>query len=79
MMLQRCGGCGGKYVIGLLRCPVAGCGVMSAMYAPATVVPQITIGPTPGAWDGPTGSAAPPRREPGPRRRAPARGKPRAA
>ena len=44
MMLQRCEGCGGKYVVGLLRCPVTGCGVMSPMYAAASPVPQITIG-----------------------------------
>ena len=69
-MLQRCGGCGGKYVIGLLRCPVIGCGVMSAMYAAVSPVPQITIGaPAPPA-------VVPPRRKPAARRRAPVRAKP---
>lgn len=70
-MLQRCGGCGGKYVIGLLRCPVIGCGVMSAMYAASvSPVPQITIG-TPAAAS--PGRAA--GRKPGARRRAPVRAK----
>ena len=66
MMLQRCAGCGGKYVIGLLRCPVIGCGVMSPVYAAVSPVPQITIG------------APPAGRKPG-RRRAPVRAKPDAA
>ena len=49
MMLQRCEGCGRKYVIGLLRCPDAGCGVMSVVYAPALApaVPPITLGAPP--------------------------------
>ena len=68
MMLQRCEGCGGKYVIGLLRCPVTGCGVMSPMYAAASPVPQITIG-------APAAVAAAPRKAAA-RRRAPVRAKP---